>query len=140
MFVIFVTFVTNVYQDHASATSYLPLPEELNQTESQNHKITNITREKKRKRFYAIYISIITYGINIIIIYRLSFSLKIGSDFCDFCDKVSQRDRREHCKSAKNAHFIANFGLSGRQLFCQKYKIFGIDDAIFVDICSPTNG
>ena len=82
----------------------------LGRMESQNHKITNITREK-RESIFTLYISIITYGINIIIIYRLSFSLEIGCDFCDFCDEVSQRDRREHCKSAKNAHFIENFEL-----------------------------
>ena len=87
----------------------------LGRMESQNHKITNITSENKRKRF-TLYISIITYGINIIIIYSLRFSLKIGSDFCDFCDGVSQRDRHEHCKSAKNAHFIAKFDPSPKSL------------------------
>ena len=81
----------------------------------QNHKITNITREKKRKRF-TLYISIITYGINNKVIYSRRFSLKIGSDFCDFCDEVSQRDRREHCKSAKNTHFIAKFDPSPKSL------------------------
>ncbi len=54
MFVTFVTYVTNVYQDHASATSYLPLPEELNQTKSQNHKCH---KQKKEMCSFAIYIN-----------------------------------------------------------------------------------
>jgi hypothetical protein len=76
----------------------------------QNHKITNVTSKKKRCAV-SLYISIITYIINYKVIYSRRFSLKIGSDFCDFCDGVSQRDRREHCKGAKNAHFIENFEL-----------------------------
>ena len=62
---------------------------------------------------FTLYISIITYIINNKVIYSLSLSLK---NVCYFCYKVSQRDRREHCKSAKNAHFIANFDPSQKSL------------------------